>query len=134
MCTVYFADVTYRTLCTNIGEPGRKWWDKQKNVVWCRIICSEYTTKNKLIVLTTLIEDTSSYCSKIKRFSSRKKLVVHKRSRIVICWSWMYLFDLRTAFRFLPKERRDQRSKTYMHFWICTKLNSVRIYYTVLSR
>ena len=104
----------------------------KKTLFWCRRICSKYTTKKKLIVPKTLIEDVSSYCSEIKRFCSRKKLVVHKRSRIVIRWSWMYLFDLRIAFRFLPKERRDQRSKTYVHFRICTKLNDVRIHYAVL--
>ena len=47
---------------------------RQKRLFLCRIIGPEYTIKNKLIVMRTLIEDASSSCRQINHFSRRSNV------------------------------------------------------------
>ena len=127
-----FADVTYSNVCTNIGELGRKWQDKQKTVVLMQKNLFQIHNKEEINSSENLNWRRIKHCSEIKHFSSRKKLVVHKRSRIVILWSWMCLFDLLRSVS--PCQRETWSKKLNIRaFSNLYKINCCA-YYAVLLR
>ena len=124
MGTAHFSDITYSSLCTNIGKKGRKWQDKQKMLFLHGKKCSEYTIQSKKVI-KTLTEDALSSCLQIKNFSSRIKVNLILNS-LKYSNSFLYTILLFCVQKCLQLTMRllENVSKANLVYWLQTWMSS----------